>query len=179
LPISVPGNGPQFNLSQQFNINNEPLANYRSDSREGFLRINLQGQDFLHKDYSYVLARQMMAFGRYPDLIDGAVYIQGGVPMVFDISIFFGNIGPKIIEVASNVLNSAITGILNELITILKAKIAASANPALLNAIIGRCKTLLNDIIAIAGINIAGLFGVAFDASSPPSNLNPINNIVK
>lgn len=176
---TVPGNGPQFNLSQQFNINNEPLANYRSDSREGFLRINLQGQDFLHKDYSYVLARQMMAFGRYPDLIDGAVYIQGGVPMVFDISIFFGNIGPKIIEVASNVLNSAITGILNELITILKAKIAASANPALLNAIIGRCKTLLNDIIAIAGINIAGLFGVAFDASSPPSNLNPINNIVK
>lgn len=176
----VPGNGPQFNLSQQFNVSKEPLENYRSDSREGFLRINLQGQDFLHKDYSYVLARQMMAFGRYPDLIDGAVYVQGGVPMVFDISIFFGNIGPKIIEVASNVLNSAITGILTELINILKAKIAASANPVLLNAIIGRCKTLLNDIVAIAGTNITTLFGGAFDVNTlSAANLNQVNTKVK
>lgn len=52
------------------------LKKYNADSREGFLRITLENQDFLHKDYPFVLARQMLAFGKLPDndTISGAVY---------------------------------------------------------------------------------------------------------
>lgn len=176
----IPGNGPQFDLTQQFNLCKEPLGAYQADSSDGFLRITLQGQDFMHKDYSYVLARQMMAFGRYPDLINGAVYVQGGIPMVFDMSIFFGNIGPKVIEVASNVLNSAINGILTELITIIENKIGSSANPVLLNGLISQCKNLLNDVVAIAVIDIPTLFGAGLDVGTlAAGKRNQINNKVK
>lgn len=176
----IPGNGPQFDLTQQFNLSKEPLGAYQAGSSDGFLRINLQGQDFMHKDYSYVLARQMMAFGRYPDLINGAVYVQGGIPMVFDMSIFFGNIGPKVIEVASNVLNSAINGILTELITIIENKIGSSANPVLLNGLITQCKNLLNDVVAIAVIDIPALFGAGLDIGTlSAGKRNQINHKVK
>ena len=176
----IPGNGPQFDLTQQFNLGKEPLGAYQADSSDGFLRITLQGQDFMHKDYSYVLARQMMAFGRYPDLINGAVYVQEGIPMVFDMSIFFGNIGPKVIEVASNVLNSALNGILTELITIIENKIGSSANPVLLNGLISQCKNLLNDVVAIAVIDIPTLFGAGLDVGTlAAGKRNQINNKVK
>jgi hypothetical protein len=46
--------------------------------RNGFIRINLTGQDFMHKAYAFVLARQMMAFGRAPDIVEGAVYSKDG-----------------------------------------------------------------------------------------------------
>ncbi|MFT3947204.1 MAG: hypothetical protein QM763_09550 [Agriterribacter sp.] len=148
------------------NLQNE-LAKYKPNSRAGFLRFNLQNQDFLHKDYSFVLARQMMAFGRYPDLINDAVYVQGGIPQVFDISIFFGNIGPKIIEIASDVVNSAIVGVLDDLIQIITNEINSSVNQPLLNGIIKNCKTLLNDVVTIAAIpDIATLFSNPFDVNT-------------
>jgi hypothetical protein len=46
---------PQFDITQAFNISNDPLTPFGVNSRNNFLRINLQNQDFLHKDYSYVL----------------------------------------------------------------------------------------------------------------------------
>ncbi len=51
------------------------LTKYNADTRQGFIRFTLEKQDFLHKDYSYVLARQMIAFGKLPTaIVSGAVY---------------------------------------------------------------------------------------------------------
>jgi hypothetical protein len=56
-------------------LGNAPLAPYGVNTRGGFVRITLRGQDFQHARYPFVLARQMMAFGRFPDhVIAGAVY---------------------------------------------------------------------------------------------------------
>ena len=50
----------------------------------GFLRISLLDQDFLHKIYAFVLARQMMALGRLPSaLLTGAVYKNNASNAVF------------------------------------------------------------------------------------------------
>lgn len=73
---------PQFDLTQRFDIANEPLKAYEAGTFGGFMRITLMNQDFLHKDYAYVLGRQMMALGKLPDIkIDDATYYDenGGV----------------------------------------------------------------------------------------------------
>ncbi|HMF71759.1 MAG TPA: hypothetical protein VK616_09805, partial [Flavitalea sp.] len=72
-------------LQPAYKIDDKPFEKYDVNSRDGFLKINLQNQDFLHKDYTFVLARQMMALGKYPDtLLEGAVYReQGGTVLVF------------------------------------------------------------------------------------------------
>lgn len=156
----------QFKLTPAFNISNEPLAPYGVNSRNNFLRLNLQNQDFLHKDYSYVLARQMMAFGRYPTRVDGAVYDKDGTPSVFDITVFFGNIGPRVIELAREVVNSAVDDILQDLITIVESKIGAGVNVPFLNHVIAQCKTLLNSIGTIASLTIANIFSGAVNVGS-------------
>jgi hypothetical protein len=43
-------------------------------TRQGFLRITLKCQDFQHDKYPFVLARQMTALGKLPQIVDGAVY---------------------------------------------------------------------------------------------------------
>lgn len=43
-------------------------------TRNGFIRFTLKNRDFQHDRYSYILARQMFAFGKLPDLVYGAVY---------------------------------------------------------------------------------------------------------
>jgi len=65
-----------FPVTPSFSTLSGALAKYNADTRQGFLRITLENQDFLHKDYSYVLARQMIAFGKLPDgnTVNGAVY---------------------------------------------------------------------------------------------------------
>lgn len=165
LPDPPVCNPPAGSVDNAYQVFSEPLnagttfimdqslgTKLDKTTRNGFLKINLQDQDFLHKDYSFVLARQMMAFGRYPDLIDEAIYYTNGIPAVFDISIFFGNIGPQIITIATNVVNSAINGILNELITIISNKISAGVNTPLLNGLITELINLVGQIAAIAAI---------------------------
>jgi hypothetical protein len=52
------------------------LKKYDTTSRKGFVRFTMEKQDFLHKDYAFVLGRQMMALGRFPDVIlENAVYL--------------------------------------------------------------------------------------------------------
>ncbi len=54
------------------------------DFDEGIMLLGSQGGDgdtmpfnFLHKDYAFVLGRQMMALGRFPDVIlENAVYLS-------------------------------------------------------------------------------------------------------
>ena len=125
----------------------------------GFLKINLADQDFFHNDYSFVLARQMMAFGRYPDLVNDAVYDTNGIPAIFDISIFFGNIGPQIVTLATNLVDQSLTGMINDLITILQNKINAGVNTQLYNDLIAECIQLLNDVATVATVTIPVLFG--------------------
>jgi hypothetical protein len=53
------------------------------NSRNSFIRISLKCQDFQHDKYSFVLARQMAAMGKLPEMVDGAVYygvVQGPPP---------------------------------------------------------------------------------------------------
>ncbi len=168
---------PQFDLTQSFNITGEPLHPFGVNSRNNFLRINLQNQDFLHKNYSYVLARQMMAFGRYPDLINGAVYDdENAIPSVFDISIFFGNIGPRVIQVAGQVVNSAIEDVLLDLISVVESKIDEGVNVPFLNNVIADCKTVLDNIAGIASLSITDLFNNDFETgdltASEQDNVN-------
>jgi hypothetical protein len=166
IQLRVDDTEQQFTITPAFNVTNAPLAPYGVNSRNNFLRLNLQNQDFLHKDYSYVLARQMMAFGRYPTRVDGAVYDKNGVPSVFDITVFFGNIGPRVIELAGEVLNSAIEDILQDLITIVENKIGAGVNVPFLNNVIDRCKTLLNNISSITTLSITDIFDNPFDVDA-------------
>ena len=44
-----------------------PLARYTQGTREGFIRLNLENQDFFHKDYAYVLSRQVIALSKFPN----------------------------------------------------------------------------------------------------------------
>ncbi len=64
-----------FPLAQKYKLNKDKLSRYEVSTRDGFIRMNLQVQDFCHKEYSYVLARQMMALGKLPDgKIEDAIY---------------------------------------------------------------------------------------------------------
>lgn len=76
-----------FPLAQRFKLNKNKLDRFEVSTRDGFIRLNLQVQDFCHKEYSYVLARQMMALGKLPDgKIEDAVYYDGvtGTLIVFN-----------------------------------------------------------------------------------------------
>lgn len=81
-------------LNGRFTINALPLDRYTSQTRNGFLKVNLQNQDFLHKDYAFVLARQMMALARYPDaLLEGAVYRDAANGTIIVFSNFINLLG--------------------------------------------------------------------------------------
>lgn len=57
---------------------------YTVDSQCGYLKFKLGDQDFLHAEYPKVLAKQLMALGKSPDIVVGAVYdTASGVPQVF------------------------------------------------------------------------------------------------
>ncbi len=81
-------------ISSQFRLDAEKNGKLEAATQNGFLKLNLQNQDFLHKDYAYVLARQMMALGKFPDsfLEDASYTTAGGTVIVF------GSTVPKIVE---------------------------------------------------------------------------------
>jgi hypothetical protein len=58
----------------KFEIQN--LKRFDVNSRNGFLKLTLKCQDFQHDKYAFVLARQMSALGKLPELVDGAVYFN-------------------------------------------------------------------------------------------------------
>jgi hypothetical protein len=170
--------GP-MNAGTRFITDQPPDSKLVKTTRNGFLRMNLQDQDFLHKDYSFVLARQMMAFGRYPDLIDGAVYYTSGIPAVFDISIFFGNIGPKIIEIATDVVNSGINGVLDDLKQIITDMINAGVNTPLLNDLITDIINLVNQLAGIALITPAVFLGGLDVTTLTPAEQTQVSDAVR
>jgi hypothetical protein len=82
--------GPPSGFRKQFNLTSEKVTRYNADTRNYFAKITLAKQDFLHKDYAFVLARQMTAFNRLLDdpsnpknKIDTATYYDAaGSPVV-------------------------------------------------------------------------------------------------
>jgi len=85
LPQTIHLRNTFFDLQQEFLLDNKALVKYDVNAFNGFLKINLQLQDFCHKVYSYVLARQMMALGKLPDskLEDAIYYDASGNLIVF------------------------------------------------------------------------------------------------
>lgn len=56
-------------------LDTQDFTRYTPSTRSGFLRMTLKNQDFQHNRYAFILARQMMAFGKFPDeFLHGAVY---------------------------------------------------------------------------------------------------------
>ncbi|MEL6650797.1 MAG: hypothetical protein AAFQ87_08350, partial [Bacteroidota bacterium] len=97
----------------------EPIEELTVSSREAFLRFTLKDQDFQHRRYPFVLARQMMAFGKFQDdekLVYSAVYgyedpdnpdniitfVNGGD---FDPVAGFGQSGPVSFESIKNAID--------------------------------------------------------------------------
>ncbi|MGF6848830.1 hypothetical protein QFZ51_004065 [Chitinophaga sp. W3I9] len=80
-------------FKDQFSLTSEKVARYNADTRNYFAKITLARQDFMHKDYAFVLARQMTAFNRLLDdpkdpknRIDTAAYYNSvGSPVVFNL----------------------------------------------------------------------------------------------
>ncbi|MBS1603769.1 MAG: hypothetical protein JST42_13965 [Bacteroidetes bacterium] len=83
-----PGLTPGFHIDPA-----TPLTKYEAATMYGFVRVNLRNQDFLQKDYAYVLARQMMALSKLSGKSDGnndelrienaVYYSKTGEPIVF------------------------------------------------------------------------------------------------
>jgi hypothetical protein len=86
-------------VNNPFLITNENTEPFKADTKYGFIKINLRDQDFLHKDYAYVLSRQMMALGKYPDqLLEDAVYQKDGSTVIV-----FKNFGNLIRDLENNI----------------------------------------------------------------------------
>ena len=88
-------------VNQPFSITQGKDQPFAADTKSGFIKINLREQDFLHKDYSYVLSRQMMALGKYPDqLLEEAVYQKNGSTVII-----FRNFGNLIRDLETSITN--------------------------------------------------------------------------
>ena len=101
---------PDFPLQAE-DIQFQGMKKMDVSSRNGFIRITLKCQDFQHEIYPFILARQMMAFGKLPETIDGAVYYSPSAtsPIVFDsneIKTDVANATPLANTVASRVNDS-------------------------------------------------------------------------
>ncbi len=81
-----------FLIQRKFRELNTNLTEYRTDTLNGFIRLTLENQDFLHKDYAFVLARQMMALGRYPIAFQTAIYVDSENGGIFNFQNFSSNI---------------------------------------------------------------------------------------
>lgn len=65
------------------------------NSRSGFVRLTLEGQDFFHRDYAEALSIQMMAFSKLPDeVVVNAIYVDTASNSV----ITFGDLATAIID---------------------------------------------------------------------------------
>lgn len=102
------------------------------DTRFGFLRFTLENQDFLHKDYPIILARQMMALGKYPtDFILNATYLRNMEGDVFTFAHPSRNVGEldEAIEAALTAISEASTRINETIDELTPISIPTDPNP--------------------------------------------------
>jgi len=94
--------GKDFSGTRKFFDIKTDIKRFGTDIQNGFIRINLQNQDFLHKDYAYVLARQMMAIGKFPDKgVEGAIYLGTGNSVIV-----FKDTGSLILAIRTEIQNA-------------------------------------------------------------------------
>ena len=90
------------NINQVFRLDKEKNTVYKANTQNGFLKLNLQNQDFLHKDYAFILGRQMMALGKFPkEFLEGATYISAGNTIIV-----FEGIAPKLVALDTMVADN-------------------------------------------------------------------------
>jgi len=75
-PLDFPGGFP----APVEKIEYEGIKRFDVNSRHSFIRVTLNCQDFQHDRYPFILARQMSALGKLPDIVDGAVYYGVTLP---------------------------------------------------------------------------------------------------
>lgn len=92
-----------FGTNTAFTDFDENLKRFEVSTKYGFIKFNLRNQDFLHKDFAFVLGRQMMAMGKFPDKgVEGAVYFgKGGAVIVFK------DTGTQIVKLEGFINNTA------------------------------------------------------------------------
>ena len=96
--------GKDFPGTRKFLDINFDVKKFEPTVHNGFIRLNLQNQDFLHKDYAYVLARQMMAIGKFPDKgVEGAIYLGTGNSVIV-----FKDTGSIILAIKTEIENAVI-----------------------------------------------------------------------
>lgn len=73
----------QNDANPEFIDYNEPLELFKT-SRNGFLKFTLANQDFLHTEYPFVLARQMLAYALLAqnDKLTDAIYVQSNKTII-------------------------------------------------------------------------------------------------
>ena len=76
-------------------------TSFTQATRDGFLRFTLSNLDFQHKQYPFILARQMMAFGKLEAdgksvYVPGAVYYSGDLKNNTPTNTIFNNVKNKI-----------------------------------------------------------------------------------
>lgn len=106
-----------FFADSKFQDVTRKLEAFTVDTPDGFVRLTLENQDFLHKDYPFVLARQMMAFGRFPDeKIDDAVYEDTlGAPHVFNLDFLFIDLQQVLIDIGKQIVDDSLDQIFVDL----------------------------------------------------------------
>jgi hypothetical protein len=126
----IPGNFQGLPASPIEKLTYQGITKYDiAKSRHCFLRLMLKCQDFQHEKYSIVLARQLAAEGKLPNLVDGAVYYgisNTGTFKTIDINKIFDDIILAYAKTPDirNRLRGLIKGILDKMIANGSANIA-------------------------------------------------------
>ncbi len=169
---------------QDFIIDKKPFKRFDVNTRDGFIKLNLRNQDFGHKDYPFILARQMMAFGKLPkDHVEGAVYYdQNGQPIVIsttDMLNALSSAGPlaSLVQGDVNAIDALAGGLLHDITLAQSNAIRAilrlpntpnPGDPGTFNA-----AALLSQIINVQVISVLNLLK-AFQAIIPNEPWTPI-----
>ncbi|MDT7828242.1 hypothetical protein RQM65_06165 [Pricia sp. S334] len=100
-------------LTDRFIDYDQPIDLFKN-SQNGFLKFTLADQDFLHKEYAFVLARQMLAYsyagtGENKKLAD-AIYVDDSSKIVISPIVDFLN-EDEIIEAVSDLTGDLITAV--------------------------------------------------------------------
>ncbi|MBY5956706.1 hypothetical protein KUV50_01070 [Membranicola marinus] len=144
----------------------QPLDLFKN-SQNGFLKFTLADQDFLHKEYAFVLARQMLAYaftGENKKLAD-AIYVDDSSKIVISPFVDFLN-EAEIIEAVNDLTSDLIT-VVKEVFTFIENnEVALKGDVAAIKADIESAKTTLDSDLTQYFNDVVGAI-LDFAASFP------------
>ncbi len=158
-----------FNIQDKFSIDSSSLRKYEVTTRNGFLRISLQNQDFLHSDYAYVLARQMNAAAML------AILDKDNNPIKVEGAIYYDKVNKGLVVFNSNEIKKLVADSLPIATRIQQdvnggGQLQDLANTGNNNPIPGADANAVRNIIAAGGLNLTG------DVNTLETNITNINN---